>query len=218
MSFTFRMPSTTFPRFSLPRLPFARLPLSFAVVLLSSLGACSSVQGPYTWVGAYRDVPSTADPIIVVGDFVSVRVREDEKFSVRVRVRDDGKIALPLIEDIEVVNQTAAKVARRIEDRLKADRLFPTPHVSVIVDDQPSVSVVGLVSRPGTYPLTPGSGVVEALASAGSLTEFAHRDRIFVLRKAPQQQRIRFTYSGLTGKDQAAMTFRLRAGDVVVVE
>ena len=79
-------------------------------------------------------------------------------------------------------------------------------------------AVLGAVTRPGSYPLTPGVGLAEALATAGSLTEFAHRDRIFVLRKLPQAVRIRFSYRAITGEQGAASAFRLRAGDVVVVE
>lgn len=206
------MPLVTmlFRRNPIPRL--ARL------LPLALVAACSSVSGPYVWVSSYRDQPPSADQIIAVGDFVSVRVREDDKLTSRVRVRDDGKISLPLVDEVEVLGLTPTRVARRVEDRLKADHLFTTPHVSVTVEDSPSISVLGAVLRPGTYPLTPGSGVAEALASAGSLTEFAHRDRIFVVRRAPQPVRIRFTYRGLTGEDPSAIAFRLRAGDVVVVQ
>ena len=80
------------------------------------------------------------------------------------------------------------------------------------------VSITGLVSRSGNYPLLPGWGVVEALAAAGGLTDFAHKDRIFVLRKLPQPVRIRFTYRALTSEQGPSAAFVLREGDVIIVE
>jgi len=76
-------------------------------------------------------------------------------------------------------------------------------------------SVVGNVRKAGTFPVDPRSGVLQALAAAGGLGEFADPDRIFVLRKG---DRIRFTYKALIRAERRAAAFRLRAGDVVVVE
>ena len=68
--------------------------------------------------------------------------------------------------------------------------------MTVNVDEyQPiNVAVIGEVSHPGSYPLEATSGVMQALASAGGMTEYASRDRIFVLRKTPALRRIRFTF------------------------
>jgi polysaccharide export outer membrane protein len=63
-----------------------------------------------------------------------------------------------------------------------------------------------------------GAGVLEALAAGGGLTEFAHRDRIFVLRRHSAPVRIRFTFEGLSRGQGRAAAFRLESGDVVVVE
>jgi polysaccharide export outer membrane protein len=80
------------------------------------------------------------------------------------------------------------------------------------------VSVLGEVMRPGYYPLTPGSGLAEALANAGGFTEFAHRDRLYIVRRSPEATRIRFTYDALVHAEGKASAFRLRSGDVLVVE
>jgi polysaccharide export outer membrane protein len=68
------------------------------------------------------------------------------------------------------------------------------------------------------YTLDNNAGVAEALASAGGLTEFAHRDQIFVIRRNPTPVRIRFTYSALAEARGQAATFRLKPGDVVVAQ
>jgi polysaccharide export outer membrane protein len=81
-----------------------------------------------------------------------------------------------------------------------------------------SVPVLGEVTKPGTYPLDADCTVLHALAAAGGLTEFAAKDRIFVVRTGPKPLRIRFTYGLLTQAQGHAASFRLRTGDVVVAE
>lgn len=199
--------------------PYHRLVVIGA--LLASAGACATAIGPFTWVESYKETAIALEQHIQPGDIISVRVREDENLSTpRARVRDDGRITMSLVDDIEVANSTPNQTARRIEDRLRTEKLLTNPHVSVVIEESrpATISVIGAVVRPGSYPLTAGAGVAEALASAGSLSEFAHRDRIFVMRRLPQLTRIRFTYEGLTGQQGAAASFRLRAGDVVVVQ
>jgi polysaccharide export outer membrane protein len=73
------------------------------------------------------------------------------------------------------------------------------------------------VAHPGTVAIERNAGLLQALANAGGLTETASRDDIYVLRSTPVPRRIRFTYELLT-KNPPTSTFRLRPGDVVVVE
>jgi polysaccharide export outer membrane protein len=81
---------------------------------------------------------------------------------------------------------------------------------------------MGEVAKPGVYELLAGSGVLQALASAGGTTPWASDDRIFVLRRTAaangRPQRIRFTRDALARAEDASSGFRLRRGDVVVVE
>lgn len=190
------------------------------LALLALTVGCASVKGTYVWVDSYRESNLAVEPVLAVGDVISVKVREDDKMSIKSRVREDGKISVPFIDDVQAANLTTTQLARHVEDQFRAARMLLTPHVSVIVEETraPTFAVLGSVAHPGTFPLTPGVGLAQALAIAGGLTEFAHRDRIFVLRSVPQQVRIRFTYGGVTGEQGAASVFRLRAGDVVVVE
>ena len=109
------------------RLPMQKSFYLFAAVVLAcGLPACSSVRGTYVWADAYKDAPARAERLITEGDLVSVRVREDEKFSIRERVQG-GRLPLPLVDGVDVANQTTTQVARRIEDRLKAEKLFTSP-------------------------------------------------------------------------------------------
>lgn len=197
-----------------------RVVLALAAVLLGAAGCAGT--GPYVWV---HDLPQQAgqpagsgDYCIAPGDLLSVRVFGQEDMSGRARVRRDGKIAVPFVGEVQAQGRTPAALAKEIEERLKA--YVNSPKVTVGVEElQPiTVTVLGEVAHPGTVAIDANGGVLQALANAGGPTEFADRDRIFVLRKTPVPRRIRFTYDALTRGSPRAMSFGLLGGDVVIVE
>lgn len=160
---------------------------------------------------------------LAAGDIIAVRVwNQDAMSAPRVRVRDDGRISLPLVHDVAVAGMTPSELARRLETTLK--EFVQNPIVTVTVEEPRPlrVSVIGEVTRPGVYDLDATAGVLQALAAAGGLTAFAETDGIFVLRQkgdaTAAPTRIRFTYERLARGDRPAAVFRLRHGDVVVVE
>ncbi len=161
--------------------------------------------------------PSQAAPGYVIGngDQLSIKVFNQEGMSGKATVREDGMISLPFLNDVQAAGATPTELAARLQGRLKQFVVNPVVTVSVEVARPTEVSVVGEVKNPGSYQVEPRGGVLQALARAGGLTDFADRDKVFVIR---QQTRIRFTYRALTQADPSAVSFRLRAGDVVVVE
>jgi polysaccharide export outer membrane protein len=189
------------------------------------LSACGSTSGAIE-VDQLKDVPSAASAsneyVINVGDVLSIQVWEQDKMSGRMRVRSDGRISLPLLNDVDAAGKTPVKLARDLEASLKS--VILNPMVTVVVEESKpptlNISVLGEVAKPGVQTLEPKAGVAQALAAAGGLTAFAHKDRIFVLRGGPQTTptRIRFTYTALTQNVGKAAQFRLETGDVVVVE
>src|SRR5205823_5925411 len=146
---------------------------------------------------------------IATGDLLFIRVYNQDAMSARDRVRQDGKVSLPLLGEVQAAGLTPRLLDEQLKARLK--EFLATPVVSVSVEETRgvSVSVVGEVSRPGQYTLERGAGVLEALAAAGGFTDFAHRDRIFVLRKRPVLNRIRFTFEVLSRGLGKATTFRV---------
>lgn len=193
-----------------------------AALVFGATGCASGSGGPFTWAADYiAATPSAAERTyqIGVGDLVSVQVFDNDRMSGKGRVRADGKLALPLIGDVVVVGKAPAQVANEVERRLRDQNIILSPRVNVVVDEvlQVRISVLGAVAKAGNYSLEPGSGLAEALAGAGGLTEFAHKDRIFVVRKTPTPVRIRFTFASLTATGPSS-AFRLQQGDVVVVE
>jgi polysaccharide export outer membrane protein len=190
-----------------------------AALALAAATAVACGSGNYVWV---QDLPSSPTReegyVISPGDLVNVRVFGQEDMSTRAKVRRDGRIAVPFLGDVDVNGKRPTVVAREIEERLKA--YVNAPRVTVVVEEFQAITVpvLGEVAHPGTVTLEASSGVLQALANAGGLTDYADRDKIFVLRRAPTLRRIRFSFDALTRNDPKAAMFALQGGDVVVVE
>ncbi|MBL0275934.1 MAG: polysaccharide biosynthesis/export family protein [Anaeromyxobacter sp.] len=205
-----------------PGLRWALVPA--ALGLLVALSGCAA-SGQAVRV---EDLKPSADPEeeyrIAPGDVLSVRVWNQEAMSVaRTRVRDDGRISVPFLQDVEAANRTPAELATVLKARLQAFVVGPV--VTITLEDlRPlRIPVTGEVARPGIYEVDRKTGVLAALAAAGGLGEFARRDAVHVLRyQVPLGEvapaRIRFGYQALLRGERPAAAFRLREGDVVVVE
>jgi len=190
--------------------------------LLALAPACKHT-GDYVWVDDLpQAAPSTEkEYVIQPGDTISVRVWNQDGMSAKARVRQDGKISLPFLNDVEAAGIPPNVLARRLQARLKDFIVNPVVTISLEEPKPIQVSVLGEVTRPGILQLEPGSGVIQALATAGGLNDYASRDGIYVIRQTPEAGtplRIRFTYESLTQVRGRAATFRLQSGDVVVVE
>ena len=193
-----------------------------ASVLLAGLVACASANhGAFVWIDDYAPAKAPAAGYAIgVGDMLSIQVFDDPKLSTKERVRPDGKVAMPLLGDIVAVDKAPAALASEIEHTLKDRSLIIDPRVSVHVDEtRPlSISVLGKVSHPGAFLMESGSGVAQAIASAGGLTDFAKKDQIYLTRATPAPAaHLRFTFDQITGQSGVASQFKLKSGDVIVV-
>jgi polysaccharide export outer membrane protein len=160
---------------------------------------------------------------IGVDDLISIRVYAQEPMSARGHVRPDGTLTMPLLGEVPVAGKRPSELGREIEEQLKGRGFVVAPSVAVAIEESAPLRItfVGEVRRPGTIKLEGPLNVVQGIANAGGLTEFASGNRIFVVRTGPpnnEVQRIRFRYDDLVGGEPHAVAFRLRSGDVVVVE
>jgi polysaccharide export outer membrane protein len=192
--------------------------LSGLALALSALVAAGCVKplGQFVWVDEYA-IPEQSEYQILPGDVLAIRVYKEDALSGKVKVRSDGKISLQLLDDVPAAGRTPAALARDLESRLRPMVNKPTVTVALEETRPKQFSVIGEVARPGTYLLEPGLGVLQALANAGGIGEFANRDRIFVLRPS-SSTRVRFTYEALAHGEGKAGGFLLQPGDVIVVE
>jgi polysaccharide export outer membrane protein len=134
-----------------------------------------------------------------------------------VPVRPDGKVSLPLVNDIQAAGLTTSELRQQITQRLV--EFIPSPEVSVIVREVHSVkvSVVGAVRMPGHYEVNSAATVLDLIARAQGLTEFANRDRIVVHRQMGngETRQISFNYSRVA--DGKAENPFVQPGDIIVV-
>src|SRR5688572_22933634 len=151
-------------------------------------------------------------------DILDIHVWKNEELSrERIPVRPDGKISHPLVQDITVAGLTAGQVRVEVAQRL-AQFIDPAPEVSVVVREihSPKVSVSGNVRMAGYFELkTPDVTVLDMIAKAQGLNEFADKGSIKVIRRG-QNGAIDFKYNdAINGKNGA--NFVVQPGDVIVV-
>jgi polysaccharide export outer membrane protein len=150
-------------------------------------------------------------------DVLDVQVWKNPELSRVVPVRPDGMISLPLVNDIRAAGLTPIELRQQVTQRLA--EFIPSPEVSVIVREVHSVkvAVVGSVRMPGHYEVNSAATVLELIARAQGLTEFADRGRIVVLRQnGKATKRIPFNYRKVAeGSEQD--NFVVQPGDIIVV-
>ena len=200
-----------------------------AALLMIALLGCKS---PYPHVDAPELPPSTIplDSLpLKSGDVVRVTVPGLEKEladeAAEMTITADGNITVPYVGPLPVAGLTPAQAARQLNGRLNGIVVDPQARITVVAPRPPEVSVLGEVTSPNRYLITYGDGVLQALAMAGGLTEFADPNKIFVVRKEPglagesvPPLRVRFQYEDLVGGEEARIDFQLRDGDVIVVQ
>jgi len=190
-----------------------------ALILLTLVAGCAT-SGAYTWIGDYHEPapPENSGYTIQPGDLLQVRVFNQPDMSARARVREDGKISIPFLNDVVAAGFTPNQLAEQLQKQLKDYINAPVVTVSLEEERPFAVAVMGEVSKPGVYAVPHNAGVLQALAAAGGFTQYAARDKVFVVRDRPERARIRFNYDDLSLANGKAATFRLRPGDSVVVE
>ncbi len=183
-----------------------------------ALAGCAADQ-PYVWAQQSKTAADwePGGPIRT-GDRIYVLVRGQDQFSGEFEVRADGSYVQPIVGAIRVAGKTPREASQLIQDRLRGILERPQVEVAALSPRTPTVSVVGQVTEPGRFEITSDENVLSALARAKGLTIWADRDGIYVIRRYPEIVRIRFRYADLTGGQVKSVGFRLRDGDIVVVE
>ncbi len=190
-----------------------------ALVMLVALGSGGCAGTPRTFAWA-KDVPGAAPAAapILRGDTLFVEVKDQPTMGGEVVVREDGRYVHAGIGPIEVAGVSPAQAAQAIMGRLQGLIVNPRVIVTVLRSRPARVAVVGEVRTPGAYELDRDRRVVTALAAAGWLTEFAHDDAVYVVRREGSGPAVRFRVRELTSQEPAAQAFLLGDGDTVVVE
>lgn len=162
---------------------------------------------------------SPAGPDYVIGpeDVLHIAVWKEADFTSTLPVRPDGKISLPLLDDVQASGMTPKQLAELLTEKLK--KYIADPRVTVVVTSINSkrIFLVGEVLHPGATTMLPNMTVLQALSSAG-LNQFANTKRIYVLRTVNgKQQKMPVDYRKLVKGEQIEQNYALQPGDTIVV-
>jgi polysaccharide export outer membrane protein len=163
---------------------------------------------------------ATQDPNYIIGaqDVLDISVWKEPEVSRVVPVRPDGRISLPLLNDVQAAGMTPSQLAAQITASLK--KFVTDPQVTVIVTaiNSQRVYILGEVTRPGAFPMLPGMNVLQGLSSAGGFTQFAKTKSIYVLRMEDgKQQKYPVNYKEVISGKRPEQNISLKAGDTIVV-
>ncbi len=151
-------------------------------------------------------------------DVLQIDVWKEPEITRSVPVRPDGKITLPLLNDVQAAGLTPMELAEAIRTELKRYINNPQVTVSVSAINSRRVYITGEVIRPGAFPLLPGMTVLQALTSAGGFTPFANTKGIYVLRvEGGKQVKLPFDYKAFVNGKKPEVNVQLQPGDTIVV-
>src|SRR5204863_9078202 len=159
-----------------------------------------------------------ADFVIGPEDDLSIVVWHEPDLTNKATVRPDGKIGIPLLNDIQASGLTPKQLQEQITEDLK--KFLSEPQVSIVVQEIHSqiVYITGAIARPGAYPLGRPLTVMELLVRAGGLADFAKSEEIQIVRKEGNKlNRFRFNYKQFAEGKNYQQDIRLRTGDMVIV-
>jgi polysaccharide biosynthesis/export protein len=192
------------------------------------LGACSTFQGqsanslPTAQFVSANEGPS-ADYVIGPLDQINIFVWRNPELSTNVRVRPDGRITVPLIEDLAATGQTPTQLSKSIEEKLKT--YIQNPIVSVIVTDfqgpfAQQVRVVGEATTPSAIPYRSNMTLLDVMISVGGLTDFAAGNRARLIRYDPkvgEQKEYAVKIDRLLKDGDIKANVRIEPGDVIII-
>ena len=205
-----------------------------ALLLLASTGLfaqAGSEQPPApaaspTTAPAAPTVEATAtkahDDSFVIGndDVLAINVwKEPDVSRPSVPVRSDGKISLPLVGEVQASGRTPLKLEQEIAAKLK--NYIAEPEVTVMVQqiNSQKYNILGMVNRPGSFPISNSATVLDAIALAGGFRDFAKQKAIYVLRTNADgtQARLPFNYKEVAKGKNPAQNIKLQPRDTIVV-
>ncbi len=165
------------------------------------------------------EVPAdSANYVIGSEDVLYIHVWKEEHLSKTVPVRMDGKISLPLIDEIQAAGLTPLQLKELLMQKLK--EFVDIPNISVMVMEANSfkVYISGQVKTPGVYRLRSETSLLQLIPMAGGFTDWANQKKILVIRKEDgKEKRITVNYKKIIKGDDSSSNLILKAGDTVIV-
>jgi polysaccharide biosynthesis/export protein len=175
-------------------------------------------------IAAAAAAPRPTDPVIppgyVIGtdDVLSIVYWKDKDMSADAKVRPDGRIALPLINEVQAAGLTPEQLHKKLTEESK--KYMEDANITVVVREINSrkAFITGEVNKPGPYPLTAPTTVMQLISMAGGLREYADAKKIMIMRNDNGRQiSLPFNYKDVASGKRLQQNIELKPGDTVVV-
>lgn len=166
-----------------------------------------------------RSIHANDTYVIGADDVLNVIVWKEPDISKEIPVRSDGKISLPLVGEVLAAGRTPPQLEQDVTTKLKG--YITDPEVTVIVQQMNSqkYNIFGEVGKPGTFPLLAETRIMDAIAAAGGLRDFAKKKNIYVLRQNPggSDLRLPFNYDKFIKGRDSTQNIVIKPHDTIVV-
>jgi polysaccharide export outer membrane protein len=194
--------------------------VSACVLLTPSTSSAQASQPGGPAPGATPTLVTPADYVIGPGDILEVRFWRDPDMTSTVVVRPDGRVSLPLLNDIQAAGLAVEAFRASVQANAAKNVFLTEPTVGVIVKEIHSrqVFITGNVANPGTFPLGNRLNVLQLIALAGGLGEYADKGKISVIRQEGSRQvQFKFNHDDIARGRNLDQNIELRPGDTVLV-
>ena len=206
--------------------------LWIACVMYLACAAPAFAQGQPPSTSTQSKQPTAAAPVVagpavpavppgyVIGpdDVLAIVYWKDKDMSAEARVRPDGRIALPLINEVHAAGLTPEELQKKITEESK--KYMEDANITVVVREINSrkLFITGEVNKPGVYPLTSPTTVMQLISLAGGLREYANSKNITIMRtEGGKQISLKFNYKEVATGKNLRQNIELKPGDTVVV-
>jgi polysaccharide export outer membrane protein len=193
--------------------------VSLGFLIVVGFAHAQQGQAPSTGVKVSGDVVADSDKYVIgPEDVLSIHVWKEDALTRQVPVRSDGKISLPLIDEVQAAGLTPLQLKEKLTLRLK--EFIDNPSVSVIVTEANSqkVYVSGEVRTPGVYRLRGETTLLQVIPMAGGFTEWADQKRVLIIRKEGEKnKRIVVNYKKIVSGEDMSANSVLKSGDTIIV-
>ncbi len=199
--------------------------LSFAIIValivwvgIPFVYSQENKEGPEKKEPQPQWMPVSESYVIGPEDVLSIYVWKEETFSRTVPVRMDGKISLPLIDDVQAAGFTARQLKDMLTRKLKEFVENPNVSVTVVEANSYKVYISGQVKSPGVYRLRSETSLLQFIPMVGGFTDWANQKKILIIRReGGNEKRLIVNYKKIVKGNNPESNIILKAGDTIIV-
>jgi polysaccharide export outer membrane protein len=156
--------------------------------------------------------------VIGPGDVLSINVWKEPDLSKQISVRLDGKISLPLVNDVQAAGLTSTELRNQLTEKYKDFVEFPEVAVTIVESRSKRIYLLGKVTKPGEYPLQKNMTVVQAISLAGGLAEWANSSGVKLIRRIKGTEKtFRVDYDAIVSGEDLSQNVLLQPDDTIFV-